>query len=288
MRQPALKRLRRRGTLRGWTWVNASQNSSKNYNFRQDLASALAARDLWLFLAWQDIRLRYRRSRIGPFWITLSMAIFCLSLGVIYSQLFKANNAEYLPFLSVGVVFWGLISGVLGELPNLYIDNAAYIKDIKINPFTILFRAITRHVITLGHNIVIIVGIYAYFRINPGFTALLAFPGLALVVLNLVAIGVSLSLFGARFRDVAPITLSLIQVLFFLTPITWPPRLLPADSWVMRANPMAYYLDLTRSPLLGNAPAAQSWIVALCTLAIFGALAAGMYRAKAYRIPFWV
>ena len=241
-----------------------------------------------MFLAWQDIKLRYRRSRIGPFWITLSMVIFCLSLGVVYSKLFRADVTEYLPFLSIGVVFWGLISGMLGELPNLYVDNAAYIKDIKINPFTILFRSVTRHVITLAHNALIIIGIYLYFNINPGLTGLLAIPGLVLVLLNLAAIGVSLSLFGARFRDVTPITLSMIQVLFFITPITWFPRLLRADSWVMLANPIAYYLDLTRSPLLGHAPAAQSWIVAFCTLILFVALAAWMYRAKASRIPFWV
>lgn len=216
------------------------------------------------------------------------MAIFCLSLGVVYSQLFKMDIKEYLPFLSVGFVFWGLISGMLGEFPNLYVDNASYIKDIKINPFTILFRVVTRHVITFAHNALIIVVIYLYFSINPGLNVFLALPGFALLLLNLVAIGVSLSLFGARFRDVAPITQSLIQVLFFITPIMWFPRLIPADSWVSRANPFAYYLDLTRSPLLGQPPELESWIVSLCTLTLFVAVAVWMYRAKASRIPFWV
>lgn len=255
---------------------------------RNDLLAALSSCDLWLFLAWQDVRLRYRRSKIGPLWITLSMAIFCLSLGAVYSQLFKASTAEYLPFLSIGFVFWGMISGMLGEFPNVFVENASYIKEIKINPFTILFRVVARQVIIFAHNAIIIVCVYLYFSINPGLTALLALPGLALVLLNLMAIGVSLSLFGARFRDVAPITQSLIQVLFFITPITWFPRLIPSDSWITRSNPLAYYLDLTRSPLLGQPPAQESWVVALCTLTFFAAVAAWMYRAKASRIPFWV
>ena len=216
------------------------------------------------------------------------MAIFCFSLGVVYSQLFKADITDYLPFLSVGFVIWGFISGMLTEFPNLYVDNAAYIKDIKINPFNIIFRAVTRQVITLLHNCLIIVGIYIYFGINPGFTALLALPGFILVALNLVALGVSLSLFGARFRDVAPITQSLVQVLFFITPLTWFPKLLPSDSFVTLANPIAYYLDLTRSPLLGHIPANESWAVALFTLMVFSGIGAWMYRAKASRIPFWV
>ena len=130
-----------------------------------DFISALAAYELWFYLAWQDIRLRYRRSKIGPFWITLSMAIFCLALGVVYGQLFQMNLAEYLPFLSVGFVIWGLIAGMLGEFPNLYVENAAYLKDSHINPITILFRATARNVLILAHNILIIIAIYVYFKI---------------------------------------------------------------------------------------------------------------------------
>ena len=262
------------------------KNSSSN--LRRDLFAAIGEHDLWLFLAVQDIRLRYRRSKIGPFWITLTMAIFCLSLGVIYSQLFKVDIKEYLPFLSIGFIFWGMFSVLLGECPNLYVDNAAYMKDIKTNLLTVLLRVVTQHVITFAHNILIIIGIYLYFSINPGFTALMAIPGFVLVLLNLMAAGVSLSIIGARFRDVALIIQNLIQVLFFITPIIWMPRLVPEGSWLALINPFAYYLDLTRTPLLGQAPAPESWLVAICTLVILTFIAAWLYRAKASRIPFWV
>ncbi len=253
-----------------------------------DFLAALQSHDLWLYLAWQDIRLRYRLSKIGPLWITLSMTIFVLVLGVVYSKLFKADIREYLPHLAAGFVVWGFISGMLGEFPNMFIDNAAYIKDIKINPFSILFRVIARHTIIFGHNALIMLGIYLYFGINPGLTVLLALPGFIIVVLNLTAIGVSLGLIGARFRDVAQIAQSMIQVLFFVTPIIWLPRLVPADSWIMLVNPFVYYLDLTRSPFLGNLPAFESLVVSVFTLLLYSALAAVLYWFKAKRIPFWI
>lgn len=253
-----------------------------------DVTLAIRGRELWTFLAWQDIRLRYRRSKIGPFWITLSMSIFCLSLGAVYSQLFGADLREYLPFLAVGFVFWALMSGMVTEFPNAFVDSAAYIKDVRVNPMSILFRLVTRHLITFLHNAVIVAIVFVWFGIFPGWTLLWALPGMALVVLNLTALGVSLSLFGARFRDVSPITQSLVQVLFFITPITWFPKLLPADAWVVAANPFAYYLDLTRSPLLGEAPALESWGVAFLTLLLFATSAAWLYSRKAARIPFWV
>ena len=151
-----------------------------------------------------------------------------------------------------------------------------------------LFRAVARNVIIFGHNLIIIAGIYLYFGIWPGITMLWVLPGYLLVLLNLIAIGIPLSIAGARFRDIAPITQSMIQVLFFITPIMWIPRLVPGDSLVLALNPAAYFLDLIRSPLLGNVPALASWVVSLSTLVLALGFSAWIYRSKGYRIPFWV
>ncbi len=255
---------------------------------RNDLISTLLLRDLWLYLAWQDIRLRYRRSTIGPFWITLSMGVFILVLGAVYGQLFKSDIDEYLPHLAGGFIVWHFISGLLTEYPNMFVDNASYIKDIKINPLTILFRVVTRHIIIFAHNVLIILGVYFYFGINPGISAILFVPGFILVTLNLAAIGVSLSLIGVRFRDVSLITQNIVQLLFFVTPILWFPRLVSEDSLILVFNPFAYYLDLIRSPLLGALPMLLSWLVAIGTFMIFSLIATALYRAKAKSIPYWV
>jgi len=216
------------------------------------------------------------------------MAVFCIALGAIYSQLFKAEIREYLPFLTIGFVFWTWMSGMMGEFSNLFVDNAAYIKDIKINPLAVLSRMTMRHLIILGHHAIIIVAVWIYFGINPGLVGLLIFPGSILVLLNLMTVGVVLGLFGARFRDVAPIMQSLIQLVFFITPLTWFPRLLSSHEWVIWANPVASYIDLLRSPLLGQPPAPLSWLVAVVTLLIFSVASFSIYRSKASRIPFWV
>jgi ABC-type polysaccharide/polyol phosphate export permease len=260
----------------------------RNLPRQNDLFAAIQAKDLWFYLAWQDIKLRYRRSKIGPLWITLSMSIFCVSLGVVYSQIFKAPINEYLPFLSTGFVCWGLISGLLGEASNLFVDNAPYIKDIKTNLLTILLRATVRQVIIFAHNFLIVIGIYLYFGISPNVAFLLVFPGIALVVFNLFAMGVTLSFIGSRFRDVAPITLSAIQIVFFITPITWFPKLVSADSWLVRANLFAHYIDLMRSPMLGRFPEAESWWISMGSMLVLGFLSMLIYINKSDRISFWV
>lgn len=255
---------------------------------QSDLFAAIAAYDLWSFLAWQDIKIKYRRSKIGPFWITLSMAVFCVALGVVYSQLFKNEITELLPFLAIGLVVWSFVAGCVGEMPNLFVDNASYIKDMRINPLTILLRVLTRNAIIFGHNLLIVLGICLYFGIWPGWTGLLALPGLFLVMLNLAVFGIPLSIIGARFRDLAQITQSILQVVFFITPIFWFPRLLAEGSWVIAANPVAYFIDLVRSPLLGHAPEPISWGVSLLTLLATSILAAWVYKRKSASIAFWV
>jgi ABC-type polysaccharide/polyol phosphate export permease len=261
---------------------------SSQEHHQNDFFAALASHDLWSFWAWQDIKIKYRRSKIGPFWITLSMAVFCVTLGVVYSKLFKAEISELLPFLAVGLVVWGFVSGCLGEMPNLYVENSPYIKDMRINPLIILLRVLTRNAIHFGHNLLIVVGIYAYFRIWPGWSGLLAVPGILLVMLNLMVISIPLSIIGARFRDTAQITQSILQVIFFVTPIFWFPRLLEKGSWVIAANPVAYFIDLVRSPLLGHAPEPVSWVISLLTLLVTSLFAVWVYKAKSAYIAFWV
>lgn len=261
---------------------------SSHSHGRNDFLDAIVAYDLWSFLAWQDIRIKYRRSKIGPMWITISMAVFCVALGVVYSQLFKTQIAELLPFLAIGLVVWGFVSSCLGEMPNLFVENGPYIKDMRINPLTILLRALARNTIIFGHNLLIVLGIYAIFGIWPGWAGLLVLPSFLLVLLNLAAISIPLSIVGARFRDISQITQSILQVIFFITPIFWFPRLLEKSSWIIAINPVAYFIDLIRSPLLGHPPEAISWAVSLLTLSISSIIAAWVYRSKKNLIAFWV
>jgi ABC-type polysaccharide/polyol phosphate export permease len=264
------------------------QSTSHQDRKPNDLFTAVMAYELWSFLAWQDIKVRYRRSKIGPFWITLSMAIFCGALGVVYSQLFKTEISELLPFLSIGFVMWSFIASCIGEMPNLFVENAVYVKDMHINLITIHLRALTRSIIILGHNLLIVIGVYLYFSIWPSWPGLLVLPGFLLVLLNLVAIGITLSVIGARFRDISQITQNVLQVGFFITPIFWLPRLLPQDSWLITINPIAHFIDLVRSPLLGHFPGFVSWGGALLTLLTSTVIAVVVYRRKSGSIAFWV
>ena len=255
---------------------------------KNDLIDAIKKNEIWLTLGINDIKMRYRRSVVGPLWITLSMAIFCFTLGIIYSKLFNSNIRELLPFLSIGLITWTYISGFLGEAPNLYVDNANYIKDIKINLFSINLRSLIRHAIIFLHNFIILILILIYFDLSIKWCVLLFPIGFLLITINLLNFGVILSLIGARFRDLMQIVQNTLQLIFFITPIFWFPRLLPEGSLIVEANPVSHLLNLVRMPLLGEVPGINSWLIGCVTFTASFYFAIYLYKKKSSKVVFWI
>ena len=265
------------------------KNEMKRKNiFITDLVDAINNRQIWLHLSWLDTKLKYRRSKIGQFWITLSMIIFISSLGLVYSKLFKANPSEYIPYLAISYIIWNYISGLLNESSNLLVNSTRYIGEIKINPIILILGLLTKHIIIFSHNILIVFLIYFFFKITPNSYILYSFPTFVLLTLNLFNISVFLSILGLRYRDMSQIVQNLIQVLFFITPITWFPKLLSSNKWIIDLNPMAHFIEIFRSPILGNSPPSNSIFFCLFILILLFISSSILYSWKVKRLVYWL
>ena len=254
----------------------------------RDVDEGARAFRLWGMLGWQDIRQRYRRSTLGPFWLTISMGALVGGLGVLYAGLFKMDVADYLPFVAAGLILWGLISGLITEGCTAFIDAEGIIKQVNLPLSVHVYRVVWRNSIVFAHNVIIYVAAAVIFSIQPGWTGLLALPGLALLCLNGVWAGLLLGLVSARFRDVPQIAASIVQVAFFLTPIIWKPELLPDRAFILEINPFFHLLELVRAPLLGQAPGLVSWLAASGITLGGWLVTLVMYRRYRWRIAYWV
>jgi ABC-type polysaccharide/polyol phosphate export permease len=215
------------------------------------------------------------------------MLIFVLVMGVIYSRLFSQNVSEYLPFFSAGFLFWTFISSTINESADLFKSNSGFVKQIKLPYNLYIFKLLTRNVIVLVHNLAAYFLVAGYYRINLGWDFFFLIPGFLFLIFNLYWITLFVSLIGARFRDMVPIINTFVQIVFFVTPISWMPKLLE-NSKIIRWNPFVYLLDLVRLPLLGGVPPLHTWVVAFC-LAIGGfAFSASIFCKVRSHIPFWV
>lgn len=254
----------------------------------RELLAAIRAWSLWALLGWNDIRQRYRRSVLGPFWITISMAVFIAVLGVIYARLFNVDIRTYLPYLSLGYVIWGFISATVMESCGAFQEGERIIKQIKL-PYPIyVLRVVWRNLIVLLHTIVIFIPIALIFSVNPGLGALRAIPGLILLYLNLVWVALTLAILCARYRDLVQIVTTGVQIMLFATPIMWPAEMLQGASYIADINPLHHILEVVRGPLLGKAVATLSWTYA-SVLAIVGWTGAIFLLHRASRrIVFWI
>jgi|SRR5687768_5027346 ABC-type polysaccharide/polyol phosphate export permease len=254
----------------------------------EDIAEGIARWRLWGLMGWQDIRLRYRRSMLGPFWLTISMGIMVAALGFLYGSLFKVPLDSYLPFLTLGFLVWGLISGLITEGCTALSGSEGMIKEVRLPYSLYVFRAIWRNVITFGHNIVVFLVVAVIFGIKPSLATMLVIPALALLVINAVSVGLLVSIVCARFRDVPQIITSLLQVMFFVTPIIWQPELLKDRHFLVDSNPFYHFVEIIRAPMLGQSVPSESWLY-VSVVTVLGWLLALVFLGRYRRfIPYWV
>jgi ABC-type polysaccharide/polyol phosphate export permease len=271
--------------------ATASQDAREKKLAVKDIIDGLAKWRIWLTLAYQDVKLRYRRSILGPFWITISMAITTYSMGYLYGHLFHTDLQVYFPFLVSGMLSWGLISSLISDLTEAFSGSEGLIKQIKLPYSLYIHRVVTRNIIIFFHNIVVIVPIIAIFhhvaKIN--LNTLLIIPGLAVIYFNAITFGLILSLIGARYRDIAQVIKSLIQVAFFLTPVMWSADILPEkDRFIVFLNPFNAFVELVRKPLLGMYPTMATLIMAAIVTVIGSYFCMNMLSKYRSRIVYWL
>ena len=254
----------------------------------QDLFAALREWRLWTTLGWNDIRQKYRRSMIGPFWITISMAIFILILGIVYSRIFHVGVSEYLPFLTVGYITWGFISQTTIESCTAFLEGERIIKQIRLPYAVYVLRVVCRNFIIFLHNAVVFVPVAIIFSVNPGLHGLMVVPGLALLCLNLSWVALSLSILNSRFRDLQQIVTTFVQIMLFVTPIMWPLSTLGDSTYIAEINPLYHLIDIVRSPLLGQSPEISSWLVAIALMFPGSAVSMWLLRRASRRLVFWI
>lgn len=264
---------------------------SQQYLAYQDITDGIKRWRIWLMLAYQDIKLRYRRSIIGPFWITISMAVTVYTMAFLYAHIFKQDLAKYFPFLATGMLCWTLVSTIITEVAEGFVAAEGLLKQVKL-PYTVyLHRIACRNIIIFLHNVFVLIPILIiYHETAPvNLNTLIVIPGMALLYLNTMTYGMIVAMVGARFRDIAQVIKSLLQVVFFVTPVMWTPDVLgPNKQFIVTLNPVYAMLDIIRSPMMGKAPSFNSVVAAGIVTAVGLLVSIKFFTRYRARIIYWV
>ena len=253
----------------------------------EDILAGWRRRQLWGTIGLDHIRQKYRRSVLGPFWITLSMGVMVSALGLLYGKIFQQDLQEYLPYIASGFVVWGLISNLVLDGTRAFIVAEPMIRQITAPISVYVYRSLWSNLITFAHNIWIYVLIALWFGVFPGWEVLWVLPALVLLLINGLWVGLLFGLIGVRFRDFPLIVNSVVQVMFFITPIIWRPQMLPERAIILEYNPFYHFVEILRDPLLGSVPGWDHWVAVLLITLLGWLLTLAAYARYRWRIPYW-
>lgn len=254
-----------------------------------DLVAGARSWRFWTMLGWNDIKQRYRRTLIGPFWITISMTVMILALGLIYGSIFQVSISDFLLYLAAGMVTWFFMSNIISEGMMAFIAAEGIIKQSRIPLTLYIYRVIWRNLIVLIHNAVVVAAMFLWLRSVSVLNPLALIAGLLIIVGNMFVIILPLAILATRFRDLPPIITSLLQVLFYVTPVLYESSQLPPQlRLIAHYNPFYHIIDVLRRPMIGDQPELISYAVAIGTLVIGAGITFLIFRRFRARVPYWL
>jgi ABC-type polysaccharide/polyol phosphate export permease len=258
---------------------------------------ASAADDVWAglyswqlswFLAWQDIKQRYRRSTLGPIWLTLSFGVQMLTIGILSSFLFGSSLEKSLPYVCAGMLIWFLITQMINDGAVLFVSTSRHITQIKCPLTVFLLQVVWRNVIVGAHNGAIYLIVAAALFVVPGLS-ILAWPfGFLLIVACLSWMSLLVAVVSARYRDVPAMIQNILNIIFWFTPLMYFPEQLGSKRFLADYNPFTHMIALVREPLLGGAPTLNDWLIVLI-LTIAGWAGTFLFFARfRARVVYWL
>jgi ABC-type polysaccharide/polyol phosphate export permease len=255
-----------------------------------DLLDGLRQWDLWGRLGWLEIKRRYHRTMIGPFWSAISLGAFVMALGGVGAGLWSQQVKNYLPFLAAGMVVWVFMSTVITESCGLFIASTGLFRQMRFNYSVLAYALVYRNFVVFLHNMLVYVVIFLiYSPGNFGAATLLAVPGMALVLVNCVWIALLFGMVCLRFRDLQQLVTTLIQIAMFVTPIFWPPESLHGIMHIVyvELNPLYHLITIVRAPLLNQVPSLEVYVATGLITAVGWTVTYACFRYFRRRIAYW-
>ncbi len=268
--------------------INSAEPSLRSGRALSDVRDGFLAVNLWLSLAWLETKQRYRRSMIGPFWITLNLGIMVLGLGTIYSTLFSMDTKTYIPFLTAGLIVWTLISGLIADGCMVFINSEGMLKQLNVPLSIYILKSVLKNYIILFHNLIVYALAVVYYETNVNSAIFILPLSLFIIMLNGISFSFILGILCVRFRDLQSIVMNILQVIFFITPIMWNANMLGRKIIIAYLNPIYYLLELVRSPLTGTVPSINIWLGCIVITALNATIATLLFVRFRGRITYWL
>lgn len=254
-----------------------------------DLTETVQKPATWITLGWLDLKRQYRRTFLGPLWLTLSTAILICSFALIWSQVFGNPIREYLPRVAVGFIMFNLMSQFVVDGSKSLIASSIVISQTRLPLLSVIFRQSCFFIFVFMHHFLVLATIVVVLIPMSELRALEALGGITLVIINCVLCQIWLSVICMRFRDLPLVFANVMQILFFVSPVMWLSRdLTGLTAELLQYNPVAIGIEIVRSPLVGFDFDFFPWVIGCCYTAANFFLAGAVFIHLRRHVAYWV
>jgi lipopolysaccharide transport system permease protein len=237
------------------------------------LGSLWEYRELFYFLIWRDIKLRYKQTVLGILWAVLqpfmTMVLFSIFFG--YLGKIPSDGIPYPIFAYTALLPWQLFASSLAASGNSLVMNKSLITKIYFPRLIVPMSAVFVGLVDFGISFIVLLGIMVYYGLYPTLAILTLPLFILLAMITALAAGLWLSALNVQYRDVQLAIPFLTQLWLFATPVAYPSSLIP-EQWRVwyGLNPMVGVIEGFRWALLGQTRPLDSAI--LVSVLIIGIL----------------
>lgn len=243
---------------------------------------------LVIHMALQDVRVKYARTVLGPFWITITLGMYVLAMAFVFGGLFNTPLALLLPWVTLGLITFSYISNIMMESSTVLINNKGILLQTRMS-FAIWVVFVTlRNMLVAAHHLVVFIGVVILLRLEISLTWLLFIPGAMIITAFAFGIGLIAAIASARFRDLPPLIINLYTVGLLAVPVLWRPDDLQRYRGIADYNPVTYLMAVVREPLLGQVPAQSTYGIAIVSAAVAVSLSLLLLAFTRRRIMLWL
>jgi ABC-type polysaccharide/polyol phosphate export permease len=240
------------------------------------------------YLGFNDIIVRYRRTSFGPLWMVVGSIINIFTTSYVFSSIFQLSISEILPFISAGIICWGFLASLIGDGCTTFVAASGIIGYYPVSFVPICVRTFVRNFIVFLHNIPVLIAVSLYFS-KPIFPyILMVFPVMILLFITSISFTIVFGFLSSRFRDIPQLVNYMLGILFFVTPVIWSIEMLKSRTFLVYFNPLTYYMDVLRSPFIGQWPKPLSLFIVLLITVILSIVAFFVFKMYRKRLAFWI
>lgn len=223
-----------------------------------DFKELWSYRELLYFLAWRDIKLRYKQTVIGVGWAILQPFLMMVVFSIIFGRIagVPSDSVPYPIFSFTGLLLWNIFSNSLSNSSQSLISSASIIQKVYLPRILLPTASVIVTLVDFLFAGIIFIGILIYYNFTPNLIGiLLIIPMIIFTLISSLGMGFFLSALNVKFRDVRYALPFFIQLLIFMTPVIYPISITPLKyQWIIALNPMTGIIESFRTALLYETP----------------------------------